>query len=138
MKQPWAWRAAFVRCASVLCAVVASVVGIGFAAAPVSAGPVSIAVMNCGLIDDNAAYNDAETNRTQQARIDMISNALRAQLDASQRYRVADNGRAADLIARLGSARRKTSPRATTAPGRLGASWASNRWGSAGCRKSAT
>jgi hypothetical protein len=104
MKQPWTWRAAFVRGASVLCAVVASVVGIGFAAAPVSTGPASIAVMNCGLIDDNAAYNDAETNRTQQARIDMISNALRAQLDASQRYRVADNGRAAALIARLGAA----------------------------------
>ncbi|MFL9961874.1 DUF3280 domain-containing protein [Paraburkholderia sediminicola] len=103
MKQPFAWRAAFVRGAGVLCAAAVSVAGVGFAAEPVRAGAASIAVMNCGLIDDNAAYNDAETNRIQQARIDMISNALRAQLDASQRYRVADNGRAADLIGRLGA-----------------------------------
>jgi hypothetical protein len=76
----------------VLCAVVASVASVGFAAAPVRDGAASIAVMNCGLIDDNAVYNDADANRIQQARIEMISNALRAQLDASQRYRVADNG----------------------------------------------
>ncbi|WP_063910590.1 DUF3280 domain-containing protein [Paraburkholderia monticola] len=71
--------------------------------APAHAGPVSIAVLNCGLLDDNAAYNDADTNRAQAARIEMVSNALRAQLEASQRYHVADNSRAADLIARLGS-----------------------------------
>ena len=100
MNPPLALRPAFVRCSSVLCAIVAGVV---FAAAPACAGPPSIAVMNCALIDDNAAYNDADTNRIQQARIDMISDVLRAQLDASQRYRVADNTRAADLIARLGA-----------------------------------
>jgi hypothetical protein len=76
----------------------------GFGASPAWAGPVPIAVMNCLLIDDNAAYNDADTNRIQQARIDMIGNAVRAQLDASGRYRVADNAGAADLIARLGAA----------------------------------
>lgn len=65
------------------------------------AEPVSIAVMNCTLIDDNAAYNDADTNRIQHARIGMISDALRAQLEASGRYRVADASRAADLIAKL-------------------------------------
>lgn len=74
-----------------------------FAVAPAHAEPVSIAMMNCTLIDDNAAYNDAEINRIQQARIEMISDAVRAQLDASQRYRVADNGRASELIARLGA-----------------------------------
>jgi hypothetical protein len=75
-----------------------------FGAMPAWADPVSIAVLNCGLIDDNAAYNDADTNRAQAARIEMVSQTLRAQLDASQRYRVADNSRAADLITRLGAA----------------------------------
>jgi Protein of unknown function (DUF2380) len=103
MNQPFALRAAFGRGARALCVLAAVVAGAGFSAAPARAGPASIAVMNCALIDDNAAYNDADTNRIQQARIDMISNELRAQLDASQRYRVADNGRAADLIARLGA-----------------------------------
>lgn len=99
MKLP-SLRAAFLRRASVFCAVVA---GLVFVASPARAEPASIAVMNCGLIDDNAAYNDAEINRIQQARIEMISNVVREQLDASQRYRVADNGRAANLIARLGA-----------------------------------
>ena len=98
---PWfSLRAVFVRGVCALCILVA---GSGFAAAPARAEPPSIAVMNCALIDDNAAYNDADINRIQQARIEMISNVLRAQLDASQRYRVADNGGAADLIARLGA-----------------------------------
>jgi hypothetical protein len=103
MKRTCASRAAFVRCVWVLCAVVAGVADIGLAAEPASAGAVSIAVMNCTLIDDNAAYNDADTNRIQQTRIGMVSDAIRAQLLASQRYLVADNGRAADLIARLGA-----------------------------------
>ncbi|OLL31533.1 hypothetical protein BTH42_11380 [Burkholderia sp. SRS-W-2-2016] len=72
-------------------------------AAPAQAEAVSIAVLNCALIDDNAAYNDAEINRQQAARIEMVSHAVRAQLDASQRYRVADNSRAAELIAKLGA-----------------------------------
>ncbi|HEX3382121.1 MAG TPA: DUF3280 domain-containing protein [Paraburkholderia sp.] len=97
--------AAFVHCVALL--------GVGLAgsfvmgAAPARAQPapiaVSIVVLNCGLIDDNAAYNDADTNRAQAARIEMVSNTLRAQLDASQRYRVADNSRASELIARLGA-----------------------------------
>ena len=95
--------AACVRCAVLLCVSFAGffcLTGI----APAHAGPVSIAVLNCGLIDDNAAYNDADTNRAQAARIEMVGKTVREQLDASQRYRVADNGRAADLIARLGAA----------------------------------
>lgn len=99
MNRPFAWRAAFVRGAGVFCTVAV----VGFAAAPARAGPVAIAVLNCTLIDDNAVYNDADTNRLQQARIGMVSDVLRAQLGASQRYRIADNGRATDLIARLGA-----------------------------------
>ncbi|RKT21809.1 uncharacterized protein DUF2380 [Paraburkholderia sp. RAU2J] len=95
-----AWLGRGVR---VSCVIVAVVAGSGWGVAPAWAGPVSIAVMNCVLIDDNAAYNDAETNRIQAARIGMISDAVRAQLDASQRYRVADNSRAAGLIAKLGA-----------------------------------
>ncbi|WP_230412935.1 DUF3280 domain-containing protein [Paraburkholderia antibiotica] len=77
----------------------------GIAAARAEAVPaaVSIAVMNCGLIDDNAAYNDADTNRQQAARIVKVSDTVRAQLDASGRYRVADNSHAAELIAKLGA-----------------------------------
>jgi hypothetical protein len=101
-------RTALMRGARVLCACIG---GASFmlAAASAHAEPVSIAVMNCALIDDNAAYNDAEINRIQQARIDMISNAMRAQLDASQRYRIADNSRAAELIARLDATQDLTS-----------------------------
>jgi hypothetical protein len=97
-----AWRTAFMRGVRVLCVCIGGA-GCLFAVTPARAEPVSIAVMNCTLIDDNAAYNDAEINRIQQARIEMISDAVRAQLDASQRYRVADNGRASELIARLGA-----------------------------------
>jgi len=124
-------RIAFARCAvlcvslrAVLCAGLRAVLrtvprtsaaSVGVAgllicgAMPARAEPVSIAVLNCALIDDNAAYNDADTNRIQAARIDMVSDALRAQLDASTHYRVAGNGRAANLIARLGATQDLTS-----------------------------
>jgi len=64
----------------------------------------SIAVMDCTLIDDNASYNDADTNRTQQARLELISNDLRAQLSGRQLFRVADNAGASDMIAKLSGA----------------------------------
>jgi hypothetical protein len=99
-----AWRSFRV---ALLCVGLAGVFVTG--AVPARAEPVSIAVLNCGLIDDNAAYNDADTNRAQAARIEMVSNTVRAQLDASQRYRVADNSRAAELIARLGATQDLTS-----------------------------
>lgn len=70
-----------------------------------NAAPTSIAVMDCVLIDDNAAYNDAEINRIQQTRIEMVSQALREQLSGSRRYRVVDNTPAAGLIAQLGASR---------------------------------
>ena len=82
---------------------VLSVVCVAFAASQALAAPTSIALMDCVLIDDNAAYNDAETNRIQQARLQMVSTALREQLRDSRRYDVVDNGPAASLIAQLGA-----------------------------------
>jgi Protein of unknown function (DUF2380) len=64
----------------------------------------SIAVIDCTLIDDNASYNDADTNRTQQTRIGMISDDLRAQLRERQLFRVADNAPASAMIAQLAAA----------------------------------
>lgn len=85
----------YVRFVSMICVACACSHALG--------APISIAVMDCVLIDDNAAYNDAETNRIQQARVEMASNALRDQLRERQRYHVADNAPAAALIAQLGA-----------------------------------
>jgi hypothetical protein len=68
------------------------------------AAPRSIAVIDCTLIDDNASFNDADTNRTQQARIALISDDLRTQLRDRQLFRVADNAPARDMIAKLAGA----------------------------------
>lgn len=65
--------------------------------------PKSIAVMDCTLIDDNASYNDAETNRVQHARIGMISDDLRTKLRDRRLYRVADNAPASSMISQLSS-----------------------------------
>jgi hypothetical protein len=62
------------------------------------AAPRSIAVVNCALIDDNAAYNDADVTRTQQTRVGMISDELRGQLRDRALYQVADNAPASKLI----------------------------------------
>lgn len=61
----------------------------------------SIALLDCTLIDDNAAYNDAETNRIQGERISMIGNALREDLRERALFTVADNSNASELIASL-------------------------------------
>jgi hypothetical protein len=74
-----------------------------FTATYAVAEPQTIAVLDCTLIDDNAQYNDAQTNKTQQARIAMISDTLRGQLRDRQLYKVADNAPAADMIAKLGA-----------------------------------
>jgi len=63
----------------------------------------SIAVLDCTLIDDNAAYNDATVNREQQARLGLISNELRSGLRSQGLYRVADNAPAQSLITQLAS-----------------------------------
>jgi hypothetical protein len=63
--------------------------------------PQSIAMPDCTLIDDNAAYNDAETNRAQSARLAMVSGALRDDVLERGLFRVADNAPAHDLIASL-------------------------------------
>jgi hypothetical protein len=65
------------------------------------AAPRSIAVVNCALIDDNAAYNDAELTRVQNARLGMISDELRDQLRSRELFHVADNAPAGKLIASL-------------------------------------
>jgi Protein of unknown function (DUF2380) len=80
-----------------------SMICVAFTGSQALGAPTSIAVMDCVLMDDNAVYNDAEINRIQQARLQMVSNALREQLRDSQRYQVADNGPAAGLIAQLGA-----------------------------------
>jgi hypothetical protein len=76
---------------------------VAFACSHAFGAPISIALMDCVLIDDNAAYNDAEINRVQQARIEMVSNTLREQLRDTQRYQVADMAPAASLITQLGA-----------------------------------
>jgi hypothetical protein len=68
------------------------------ASAQAATPPKSIAVVNCALIDDNAAYNDADVTRVQQARIGMISDELRDLLRDRALYRVADNAPADKLI----------------------------------------
>jgi hypothetical protein len=70
-------------------------------ASPSQAAPRSIAVVDCALIDDNAAYNDAELTRIQNARLGMISNELRDQLRSRDLFHVADNAPAGNLIASL-------------------------------------
>lgn len=61
----------------------------------------TIAIPDCTLIDDNAAYNDAATNRDQAARLAMVSSALRDDLNQRGLFQVADNAGARDLIASL-------------------------------------
>src|ERR1700749_5105803 len=70
------------------CAIAAS---LALSIAPVRASPPGIAVIDCTLIDDNAAYNDAEKNRVQQARVLMTSEALRGDLRERGLFSVADN-----------------------------------------------
>jgi len=65
--------------------------------------PQSIAMLDCTLIDDNAAYNDAEIDRIQTERLAVVSGALRDDLRQRALFRVADNARASDLIASLKS-----------------------------------
>lgn len=61
----------------------------------------SIALTDCTLIDDNAAYNDAATTQQDLARVRMVSDELRGQLRERALYRVADNAAAGALIAGL-------------------------------------
>jgi Protein of unknown function (DUF2380) len=82
------------------CAIAAS---LALSITPVHASPPDIAVIDCTLIDDNAAYNDAEQNRVQQARVLMTSDALRADLRERALFSVADNAPAQALIAELQS-----------------------------------
>jgi Protein of unknown function (DUF2380) len=87
-----------------LCVILVAALSHASQAAQAAAVQRSIAVMDCTLIDDNASYNDADTNRTQQTRIGMISDDLRAQLRERQLFRVADNAPASAMIAQLAAA----------------------------------
>jgi Protein of unknown function (DUF2380) len=89
-----------IRKSVAVCAIAASVV---LAAPQAQAAQKSIAVVNCALIDDNAAYNDAEITRTQNTRLNMISDELRDQLRSRDLFKVADNAPASGLIANLQS-----------------------------------
>ncbi|WP_250493766.1 DUF3280 domain-containing protein [Caballeronia sp. GAWG1-1] len=61
----------------------------------------SLALIDCTLIDDNAAYNDADTNRIQSQRLAMIGSALRDDMRERGLFRIADNAPAKNLIASL-------------------------------------
>jgi hypothetical protein len=88
------------RCIGIVCGIAVCLIAAGaHAATP----PRSIAVLNCALFDDNAAYNDADVTRIQQARVAMISDELRDQLRDRALYRVADNAPGDKLITRLES-----------------------------------
>jgi hypothetical protein len=65
--------------------------------------PQAIAMLDCTLIDDNAAYNDDETNRIQKQRLSMVSDALRDDLRERALFRVTDTTPANELIASLRS-----------------------------------
>jgi hypothetical protein len=87
------------RSSRLLCGVALCLFATGLQAAAAPAH--SIAIVDCTLIDDNAAYNDADTNRSQQARIGMISNDFRSLMRDRQLYRVADNAPASSMIAKF-------------------------------------
>jgi hypothetical protein len=82
-------------------ALLAITLAIVMSGALAQSAPQSIAMLDCTLIDDNAAYNDAEINRIQTERLAMVSGALRDDLRERALFRVADNAQAGDLIASL-------------------------------------
>ena len=84
-----------------LCASLAMALSIISGGAFAQAAPQSIAMPDCTLIDDNAAYNDAQTNRDQAARLAMVSGALRDDVRERGLFHVADNAGARELIASL-------------------------------------
>ena len=96
LHRAWRWRPL------IFCGVALGLMTVASQVAAVDA-PKSIAVMDCTLIDDNAAYNDADTNRIQHARIGMISDDLRTQLRERKLYRVADNTPVSSMISQLSS-----------------------------------
>jgi hypothetical protein len=63
--------------------------------------PSSIVMLDCTLIDDNAAYNDADIDRIQSQRLTMISHALRDDVQQRALFHVVDTAPASDLIASL-------------------------------------
>ncbi|MEM5338293.1 DUF3280 domain-containing protein [Paraburkholderia azotifigens] len=78
-------------------------VGVALCTVSVTAAavPPAIALLDCVVLDDNAAYNDPSVTQTQQARATMVSAQLRTLVDQRGLYKVADNRPAATLIDRL-------------------------------------
>ncbi|CAG9210426.1 conserved hypothetical protein [Paraburkholderia sabiae] len=67
----------------------------------VAAAPPAIALLDCVVLDDNAAYNDPSVTQTQQTRATMVSAQLRTLVDQRGLYKVADNRPVTTLIDRL-------------------------------------
>ena len=66
-----------------------------------AAGPKSVAVMDFELINDMQDYDSATVNAEQIHRLQLISDAMRKELQERGLYRVADNGKAAALIEKI-------------------------------------
>jgi len=64
----------------------------------VAAAPPVIALLDCVVMDDNAAYNDASVTQSQRARAESVSAQLRTLVAQRGLYAVADNRPAAALI----------------------------------------
>jgi hypothetical protein len=86
------------RRAGALCRLLAAAAALCTVSVTVAAAPPAIALLDCVVIDDNAAYNDASVTQSQQARAAMASTELRARIDQRGLYKVADNRPAAALI----------------------------------------
>ena len=61
--------------------------------------PKLAAVMDFELVNEMRDYETEESQKVQQRRLDLISDALRQEFDQRRMYRIADNNGAAKLIA---------------------------------------
>lgn len=86
------------RRACALCRLLVASAALCTVSVTVDAAPPAIALLDCVVIDDNAAYNDASVTQSQQARAAMASTELRTRVDQRGLFKVADNRPAAALI----------------------------------------
>lgn len=70
-------------------------------AAAQSTNPKSAAVMDFQLVNEMKDYDSAEVTAAQENRLKMISDELRREFMERNLYRVVDNGKARDLIAKI-------------------------------------
>ena len=66
-----------------------------------STNPKSAAVMDFELVNEMKDYDSAEVTAAQENRLKMISDELRREFMERNLYRVVDNGKASDLIAKI-------------------------------------